>query len=168
MKFKLPFVLRKTYERVTGELVKDIKVKEAIKCADDKKIEGLKSDFQELKNSSYFTVREKDREIERLKLELDQRDREIVGMKWCIQERDKKIENLKQDNLKMYKKLDMASEMQRQVKDKIDTAFIIDFVTKKITPRGAVRTIKPEDIKKLSVNVGEDLVEIYTKIGMML
>ncbi|GAA0861746.1 hypothetical protein [Paraclostridium tenue] len=62
----------------------------------------------------------------------------------------------------------MASEMQRQVKDKIDTAFIIDFVNKKITPRGAVRTIKTEDVKKLSVNVGEDLVEIYTKIGMML
>lgn len=103
MKIKLPVVLRKTYERVTDELVKDIKVKEAIKCADDKKIEGLKLDFQELKNSSYFTVREKDREIERLKLELDQRDKKIQGMEWCIQERDKKIENLKQDNLKMYK-----------------------------------------------------------------
>lgn len=62
----------------------------------------------------------------------------------------------------------MAREMQRQVKDKIDAAFIIDFVTKKITPRGAVRIIKPEDVKKLSVNIGEDLVEIYTKIGMML
>ena len=73
MKFKLPFVLRKTYEKETNELVKDIRILEAIKCADDKKIEGLKLDFQELKNSSYFTVREKDREIERLKLELEKR-----------------------------------------------------------------------------------------------
>lgn len=168
MKIKLPFVLRKTYEKETNELVKDIKVLESVKCADDRKIKGLKSDFQELKNSSYFTVREKDREIERLKLELDQKDKKIQGMEWCIQERDKKIENLKQDNFNMYKKLEMASEMQRQVKDKIDAAFIIDFVTKKITPRGAVRIIKTEDVKKLSVNVGEDLVEIYTKIGMML
>ena len=113
MKFKLPFVLRKTYERVTGELVKDIKVKEAIKCADDKKIEGLKSDFQELKNSSYFTVIEKDREIERLKLELEQRDREIVGMKWCIKTRDLELKEVRDLNFKMYKKIEMASEMQR-------------------------------------------------------
>lgn len=168
MKIKLPFVLRKTYERVTRELVSDIKVLEGVKDASDKKVRNLKLKLERHDHLAELKKKEQLEEIEKLKLELEKRDKDIVDMKWCIQERDKKIENLKQDNLKMYKKLEMASEMQRQVKDKIDTAFIIDFVTKKITPRGAVRTIKPEDVKKLSVNVGEDLVEIYTKIGLML
>ena len=139
-----------------------------MKDASDKKVRNLKLKLERHDHLAELKEKEQLEEIENLKLELEKRDKDIVDMKWCIQERDKKIENLKQDNLKMYKKLDMASEMQRQVKDKIDTAFMIDFVTKKITPRGAVRTIKPEDVKKLSVNVGEDLVEIYTKIGMML
>ena len=164
MKIKLPITLTKTHKRVTNELVKDIRVLEAANTASDNKVLDLKREL----NISKDREKEQNKEIERLKLELEQRDRDIVGMKWCIQERDKKIENLKQDNFNMYKKLEMASEMQRQVKDKIDAAFIIDFVTKKITPRGAVRTIKSEDVKKLSVNIGEDLVEIYTKIGMML
>ena len=164
MKIKLPITLTKTHKRVTNELVKDIKVLEAANTASDNKVLDLKREL----NISKDREKEKIKEIEKLKLELEQRDKKIQDMKWCIQERDKKIENLKQDNFNMYKKLEMASEMQRQVKDKIDTAFIIDFVTKKITPREAVRTIKSEDVKKLSVNIGEDLVEIYTKIGMML
>lgn len=168
MKFKLPFVLRKTYERVVFELEKDLNVQEIAREAADKRVGELRDELY-IKEQDFDAMKEyKNSRIAKLESDLEERDKRIKGMEWCIQERDKEIENIKQDNLKMYKKLDMASEMQRQVKDKIDTAFIIDFVTKKITPRGAVRTIKPEDVKKLSVNVGEDLTEIYTKIGMML
>ena len=71
MKKKLPVVLRSTYERETNELASDIKVLEGVKDASDKKIESLKLNLQELKDSSYFTVRKKDREIEELKLELE-------------------------------------------------------------------------------------------------
>lgn len=138
------------------------------KSASDKKVKDLKDKLYINKQNSDARNENKNAIIAKLEADLKEANKKIKGMEWCIQERDKKIENLKQDNFKMYKKLEMASEMQRQVKDKIDTAFIIDFVNKKITPRGAVRTIKPEDVKKLSVNIGEDLVEIYTKIGMML
>ncbi len=168
MKVKLPFVLRSTYERETNELVKDIRIQESARAAADKKVKELKDELYINRRNSDARNENKNAIIAKLEADLEEANKKIQGMEWCIQERDKKIENLKQDNFKMYKKLEMASEMQRQVKDKIDTAFIIDFVNKKITPRGAVRTIKPEDVKKLSVNIGEDLVEIYTKIGMML
>ena len=157
MKFKLPFVLRKTYEKVTGELVKDIRILEAIKCADDKKIEGLKLDFQELKNSSYFTVREKDREIERLKLELEKRDKQIKGMEWCIQERDKELDKVKAFNMDLYNKVELSNEMYRQFKDKIDKALEVDF-----TKTTGFLTV--EEVKKFLKL--DDVIELYTLIGI--
>lgn len=155
MKIKLPVVLRSTYERETSELVSDIKVLEGVKDASDKKIESLKSDLQELKDSSYFTVREKDREIEKLKLELEKRDKQIKGMEWCIQERDKELDKVKAFNMDLYKKVELAGEMYRQFKDKVDKACEIEFVT---------RTITHEDIKKF-MKV-EDIIQIYTLIGI--
>lgn len=166
MKIKLPFVLRKTHERVTTELVKDIKVKEAIECAADKKIESLKLNLQELKDSSEFIIKEKYREIEELKLELEKRDKQIKGMEWCIQERDKELDKVKAFNMELYKKVELATEMQRQVKEKIDIAFNIDVIEKERTEHGAIRTITAHDIKKLLK--GEDLVEIYTKLALMV
>lgn len=155
MKIKLPVVLRSTYERETSELVSDIKVLEGVKDASDKKIESLKSDLQELKDSSYFTVREKDREIEELKLELEKRDNQIKGMEWCIQERDKELDKVKAFNMDLYKKVELAGEMYRQFKDKVDKACEIEFVT---------RTITHEDIKKF-MKV-EDIIQLYTLIGI--
>lgn len=155
MKIKLPVVLRSTYERETSELVKDIKVLEGVKVASDKKIENLKLDFQELKNSSYFTVREKDREIEELKLELEKRDKQIKGMEWCIQERDKELDKVKTFNMDLYKKVELAGEMYRQFKDKVDKACEIEFVT---------RTTTHEDIKKF-MKV-EDIIQLYTLVGI--
>ena len=157
MKFKLPFVLRKTYEKETNELVKDIRILEAIKCADDKKIEGLKLDFQELKNSSYFTVREKDREIERLKLELEKRDKQIKGMEWCIQERDKELDKVKAFNMDLYNKVELSNEMYRQFKDKIDKALEVDF-----TKTTGFLTV--EEVKKFLKL--DDVIELYTLIGI--
>lgn len=155
MKIKLPVVLRSTYERETSELVKDIKVQESAKTAADKKIENLKLDFQELKNSSYFTVREKEREIEELKMELEKRDKQIKGMEWCIQERDKELDKVKAFNMELYKKVELAGEMYRQFKDKVDKACEIEFVTS---------TITHEDIKKF-MKV-EDIIQLYTLIGI--
>ncbi|MCU9815860.1 hypothetical protein [Paraclostridium sp. AKS73] len=155
MKIKLPVVLRSTYERETNELVSDINVLEGVKDASDKKIESLKSDFQELKDSSYFTVREKDREIEELKLELEKREKQIKGMEWCIQERDKELDKVKAFNMDLYKKVELAGEMYRQFKDKVDKACEIEFVT---------RTITHEDIKKF-MKV-EDIIQLYTLIGI--
>lgn len=155
MKIKLPVVLRSTYERETSELVSDINVLEGVKDAADKKIENLKLDFQELKDSSYFTVREKDREIEELKLELEKRDKQIKGMEWCIQERDKELDKVKAFNMNLYKKVELAGEMYRQFKDKVDKACEIEFVT---------RTITHEDIKKF-MKV-EDIIQLYTLIGI--
>lgn len=155
MKIKLPVVLRSTYERETSELVSDIKVLEGVKDASDKKIESLKSDLQELKDLSYLTVREKDREIEELKLELEKRDKQIKGMEWCIQESDKELDKVKAFNMDLYKKVELAGEMYRQFKDKVDKACEIDFVT---------RTITHEDIKKF-MKV-EDIIQLYTLIGI--
>ncbi|WP_148550686.1 hypothetical protein [Paraclostridium bifermentans] len=166
MKIKLPVVLRNTYERETSELVGDINVLEGVKDASDKKIENLKLDFQELKDSSYFKVREKDIEIEELKLKLEKRDKEIKELKWCIQERDKELDKVKGFNMELYKKVERATEMQRQVKEKIDIAFNIDVIEKERTEHGAIRTITAHDIKKLLK--GEDLVEIYTKLALMV
>ncbi|CEN80981.1 hypothetical protein [Paraclostridium sordellii] len=162
MKIKLPFVLRSTYEKETSELVKDIKVLEATKYASDNKVLDLK---QKLNLSE---VREKDqsKEIERLKFELEERDKKVKGMDWCIQERDKEIKDIKAFNMKLYKKVELATEMQRQVREKIDIAFRIDVIDKERTETGARRTITSNDIKKLLK--GEDLVEIYTKLGMMI
>ncbi|TQO59363.1 hypothetical protein D5S05_02520 [Paraclostridium bifermentans] len=148
-------VLRSTYERETSELVSDIKVLEGVKDASDKKIESLKSDLQELKDLSYLKVREKDREIEELKLELEKREKQIKGMEWCIQERDKELDKVKAFNMDLYKKVELASEMYRQFKDKVDKACEIDFVT---------RTITHEDIKKF-MKV-EDIIQLYTLIGI--
>lgn len=155
MKIQLPFVLRKTHERVSNELVKDIRAKEAVKREDDKKIENLKSDVQEIKNSSYSVVMEKDREIRDLKLELDKMHKEAKGMKWCIQERDKELDKVKAFNLELYKKVELSSEMYRQFKDRIDRALEIDFGDGVITK---------SDIKKF-MKV-EDIVELYTLIGI--
>lgn len=155
MKIKLPVVLRSTYERETSELVSDIKVLEGVKDASDKKIESLKSDLQELKDLSYLTVREKSREIEELKLELEKREKQIKGMEWCIQERDKELDKVKAFNMDLYKKVELAGEMYRQFKDKVDKACEIDFVT---------RTITHEDIKKF-MKV-EDIIQLYTLIGI--
>lgn len=166
MKIKLPVVLRSTYERETSELVSDIKVLEGVKDASDKKIENLKLDLQELKDLSYLTVKEKNSEIESLKLELEKRDKQIKGMEWCIQERDKELDKVKVFNMDLYKKVERATEMQRQVKEKIDIAFNIDVIEKERTDHGAIRTITAHDIKKLLK--GEDLVEIYTKIALMV
>lgn len=155
MKIKLPVVLRSTYERETSELVGDINVLEGIKDASDKKIENLKSDLQELKDLSYLTVKEKNSEIESLKLELEKRDKQIKGMEWCIQERDKELDKVKAFNMDLYKKVELAGEMYRQFKDKVDKACEIEFVT---------RTITHEDIKKF-MKV-EDIIQLYTLIGI--
>ncbi|WP_170074482.1 hypothetical protein [Paraclostridium dentum] len=155
MKIKLPFVLRSTYERETNELVSDIKVLEGVKDASDKKIESLKSDLQELKDLSYLTVREKYREIEELKLELEKRDKQIKGMEWCIQERDKELDKVKAFNMDLYKKVELAGEMYRQFKDKVDKACEIEFVT---------RTITHEDIRKF-MKV-EDIIHLYNLVGI--
>lgn len=155
MKIKLPVVLRSTYERETSELVSDIKVLEGVKDASDKKIENLKSDLQELKDLSYLAVKEKNSEIEELKLELEKRDKQIKGMEWCIQERDKELDKVKAFNMELYKKVELAGEMYRQFKDKVDKACEIEFVT---------RTITHEDIKKF-MKV-EDIIQLYTLIGI--
>ncbi|CEN84202.1 Uncharacterised protein [[Clostridium] sordellii] len=162
MKIKLPFVLRSTYEKETSELVKDIKVLEAAKYASDNKVLDLKQKL----NLSEVREKEKSKEIERLKLELERRNKQIKGMEWCIQERDKQIKDIRAFNMKLYKKVELATEMQRQVKEKIDIAFKIDVINKERTETGARRTITSNDIKKLLK--GEDLVEIYTKLGMMI
>lgn len=155
MKIKLPFVLRSTYERETNELVADIKVLEGVKDASDKKIESLKSEVEEIKSSSYFTVREKDREIRSLKLKLGKRDKQIKGMEWCIQERDKELEDVRTFNLKLFNKVKTSNEMYRQFKEKVDRACEIDFVTGVITPADVKKFMKVEDI-----------VELYTLIGI--
>ena len=113
MKFKLPFVLRKTYEKETNELVKDIRVLECAKSASDKKVKDLKDKLYINKQNSDARNENKNAIIAKLEADLKEANKKIKGMEWCIQERDKKIENLKQDNFKMYKKLEMASEMQR-------------------------------------------------------
>lgn len=154
MKIKIPFVLRSTYERVSNELVKDIKVKEASKCADDKKIESLKSEVQEVKNSSYSVVMEKDRQIRDLKLELEKMHKEAKGMKWCIQQRDKELKDVRAFNMKLYKKVELSSEMYRQFKDTVDRALAIDFVTGSITPADVKKFMKVEDIVKLYTLIG--------------
>lgn len=155
MKIKLPVVLRSTYERETRELVSDINVLEGVKDASDKKIESLKLNLQELKDSSEFIIKEKYREIEELKLELEKRDKQIKGMEWCIQERDKELDKVKAFNMDLYKKVELAGEMYRQFKDKVDKACEIEFVT---------RTITHEDIKKF-MKV-EDIIQLYTLIGI--
>ncbi|WP_195337049.1 hypothetical protein [Paraclostridium bifermentans] len=155
MKIKAPFVLRSTYERETNELVSDIKVLEGGKDVSDKKIESLKSDLQDLKDLSYLTVTEKNSEIESLKLELEKRDKKIEGMEWCIQERDKELDKVKAFNMDLYKKVELAGEMYRQFKAKVDKACEIEFVT---------RTITHEDIKKF-MKV-EDIIQLYTLIGI--
>ncbi|GAA0861748.1 hypothetical protein [Paraclostridium tenue] len=91
MKFKLPFVLRKTYEKETNELVKDIRILESARSAADRKVKDLKEKLATNKYFSESREQEQNQEIERLKLALEQRD--------------KKIENLKQDNFNMYKKV---------------------------------------------------------------
>ena len=154
MKIQLPFVLRKTHERVSNELVKDIRAKEAVKREDDKKIENLKSDVQEIKNSSYSVVMEKDREIRDLKLELDKMHKEAKGMKWCIQQRDKELKDVRAFNMKLYKKVELSSEMYRQFKDTVDRALAIDFVTGAITPADVKKFMKVEDIVKLYTLIG--------------
>lgn len=162
MKIKLPFVLRSTYEKETSELVNDIKVLEAVKDASDKKVLDLKQKL----NLSEVREKEQSKEIEKLKLELEERDKKIKGMEWCIQERDKQIKDIRAFNMKLYKKVELATEMQRQVKEKIDIAFRIDVIDKERMETGVRRTITSNDIKKLLK--GEDLVEIYTKLGLMI
>lgn len=162
MKIKLPFVLRSTYEKETSELVKDIKVLEAAKYASDNKVLDLKQKL----NLSEVREKEQSKEIERLKLELEERDKQIKDMEWCIQERDKQIKDIRAFNMKLYKQVELATEMQRQVKEKIDIAFRIDVIDKERTETGVRRTITSNDIKKLLK--GEDLVEIYTKLGLMI
>lgn len=162
MKIKLPFVLRSTYEKETSELVKDIKVLEAAKYASDNKVLDLKQKL----NLSEVREKEKSKEIERLKLELERRNKQIKGMEWCIQERDQQIKDMRAFNMKLDKKVELATEMQRQVREKIDIAFKIDVINKERTETGARRTITSNDIKKLLK--GEDLVEIYTNLGLMI
>lgn len=162
MKIRLLFVLRSTYEKETSELVKDIKVLEAAKYASDNKVLDLKQKL----NLSEIREKEQSKEIERLKLELEGRNKQIKGMEWCIQERDKQIKDIRAFNMKLYKKVELAREMQRQVKEKIDIAFRIDVIDKDRTETGARRTITANDIKKLLK--GDDLVEIYTKLGLMM
>lgn len=157
MKIKLPVVLRSTYERETSELVSDIKVLESVKDAAKKKIENLKVDFQELKDSSYFTVREKDREIDELKFQLEERDKQIKGMEWCIQERDKELVKVKEFNMELYKKVELSNEMYRQFKDKIDKALEVDFTK-------TTGFLTAEEVKKFLKL--DDVIELYTLIGI--
>lgn len=155
MKFKLPFVLRKTYERETRELVSDIKVLEGVKDASDKKIRNLKLKLERHDHLAELKEKEQLEEIEKLKLELEKRDKDIVGMKWCIQERDKELDKVKAFNMDLYNKVELSGEMYRQFKDKVDKACEIEFVT---------RTITPADIKKF-MKV-EDIIQLYTLIGI--
>ena len=155
MKVRLPFVNRKAHDKEVEELVKDIKVKEAKECASEELISRLKVNLQE-----------KDREVENLRLELSKRDKEVIAMNWSIKERDKELDKIREFNMELYKKVELATEMQRQVKDKIDIAFNIDVIEKERTEHGAKRIITANDIKKLLK--GEDLVEIYTKLALMV
>lgn len=166
MKIKLPVVLRSTYERETNELVTDIKVLESAKSASDKKVRNLKLKLERHDYLAELKEKEQAEEIEKLKMQLEKKDKDIVGMKWCIQERDKELDKVKGFNMELYKKVERATEMQRQVKEKIDIAFNIDVIEKERTDHGAIRTITAHDIKKLLK--GEDLVEIYTKIALMV
>lgn len=166
MKIKLPVVLRSTYERETSELVKDIKVQESAKAATDKKVRNLKLKLERYDYLAELKDKEQAEEIEKLKLQLEKKGKDIVGMKWCIQERDKELDKVKGFNMELYKKVERATEMQRQVKEKIDIAFNIDVIEKERTDHGAKRTITSSDIKKLLK--GEDLVEIYTKLALMV
>lgn len=151
MKIKLPITLTKTHKRVTNELVKDIRVLEAANTASDNKVLDLKREL----NISKDREKEQSKEIEKLKLELEQRDKKIQDMKWCIQERDKELDKVKAFNMDLYKKVELSNEMYRQFKDKVDKACEIEFVTGVITPA---------DIKKF-MKV-EDIIQLYTLIGI--
>lgn len=155
MKIKLPVVLRSTYERETSELVKDIKVQESAKSAADKKVRNLKLKLERHDHLAELQEKDQSEEVERLKLELEKRDKQIKGMEWCIQERDKELDKVKAFNMDLYKKVELAGEMYRQFKDKVDKACEIEFVT---------RTITHEDIKKF-MKV-EDIIQLYTLIGI--
>lgn len=155
MKIKLPVVLRSTYERETSELVKDIKVQESAKSAADKKVRNLKLKLERHDYLAGLKEKEQAEEIEELKLELEKREKQIKGMEWCIQERDKELDKVKAFNMDLYKKVELAGEMYRQFKDKVDKACEIEFVT---------RTITHEDIKKF-MKV-EDIIQLYTLIGI--
>ncbi|WP_283592800.1 hypothetical protein [Paraclostridium bifermentans] len=155
MKIKLPVVLRSTYERETSELVKDIKVQESAKSAADKKVRNLKLKLERHDHLAELQEKDQSEEVERLKLELEKRDKQIKGMEWCIQERDKELDKVKAFNMDIYKKVELAGEMYRQFKDKVDKACEIEFVT---------RTITHEDIKKF-MKV-EDIIQLYTLIGI--
>lgn len=155
MKIKLPVVLRSTYERETNELVTDIKVLESAKSATDKKVRNLKLKLERHDYLAELKEKKQAEEIEKLKMQLEKKDKDIVGMKWCIQERDKELDKVKAFNMDLYKKVELAGEMYRQFKDKVDKACEIEFVT---------RTITHEDIKKF-MKV-EDIIQLYTLIGI--
>ncbi|XTR36663.1 hypothetical protein ACQQ2T_08845 [Paraclostridium tenue] len=155
MKFKLPFVLRKTYEKETNELVKDIRVLECAKAASDKKVKDLKDKLYINKQNSDARNKNKNAIIAKLEADLKEDNKKIKGMEWCIQERDKELDKVKAFNMDLYNKVELSGEMYRQFKDKVDKACEIEFVT---------RTITPADIKKF-MNV-EDIIQLYTLIGI--
>lgn len=155
MKFKLPFVLRKTYEKETNELVKDIRVLECAKAASDKKVKDLKDKLYINKQNSDARNENKNAIIAKLEADLKEANKKIKGMEWCIQERDKELDKVKAFNMDLYNKVELSSEMYRQFKDKVDKACEIEFVT---------RTITPADIKKF-MKV-EDIIQLYTLIGI--
>ncbi|WP_250674935.1 hypothetical protein LZ906_006630 [Paraclostridium ghonii] len=151
MKIKLPLVLRSTYER----LVKDVIVAECTKDTAESKVRKLKSELQMTKDNAYIKEHKQNKEIEKLKLELEKKYKQLQGMEWCIQERDKELVKIKAFNMELYKKVELSSEMYRQFKDKVDKACEIELVT---------RTITPADIKKF-MKV-EDIIQLYTLIGI--
>lgn len=155
MKFKLPFVLRKTYEKETNELVKDIRVLECAKSASDKKVKDLKDKLYINKQNSDARNENKNDIIAKLEADLKEANKKIKEMEWCIQERDKELDKVKAFNLDLYNKVELSGEMYRQFKDKVDKACEIEFVT---------RTITPADIKKF-MKV-EDIIQLYTLIGI--
>lgn len=166
MKIKLPVILRKTHERVVFELEKDLNVQEIAREAADKRVGDLRDKLY-IKEQDFDAMKEyKDSIIAKLESDLEERDKQIKAMEWCIQERDKQIKDIRAFNMKLYKKVELATEMQRQVKEKIDIAFRIDVIDKERMETGVRRTITSNDIKKLLK--GEDLVEIYTKLGLMI
>lgn len=155
MKFKLPFVLRKTYERVVFELEKDLNIQEIAREAADKRVGELRDELY-IKEQDFDAMKEyKNSRIAKLESDLEERDKRIKGMEWCIQERDKELDKVKAFNMDLYNKVELSGEMYRQFKDKVDKACEIEFVT---------RTITPADIKKF-MKV-EDIIQLYTLIGI--
>lgn len=80
MKFKLPVILRSTYERETNELIKDIRVLECAKAVSDKKVKDLKDKLDINRRNSDARNENKNAIIAKLEEDLEQANKKIQGM----------------------------------------------------------------------------------------